>query len=70
MRGMTLEDATAYFANSHKTLEDAHCSYSPDALRNPAEIMDVKPWSIARGAESRKERTYRAEMAQKTKDTA
>ncbi|PCH75195.1 MAG: integrase [Rhodobacteraceae bacterium] len=42
MRGMTLEDATAYFATSRETLEDVYRSYSPDALRNAAGIMDLK----------------------------
>ncbi len=42
MRGMTLEDATAYFATSRETLEDVYRSYSPDALRKAVEIMDVK----------------------------
>ena len=42
MRGMTLEDATAYFATSRETLESVYRSYSPDALRTAANIMDWK----------------------------
>lgn len=42
MRGMTLEDATAYFATSRETLENVYRSYSPDALKNATEIMDWK----------------------------
>lgn len=42
MRGMTLEDATAYFATSRETLESVYRSYSPDALRTAASIMDWK----------------------------
>lgn len=42
MRGMTLEDATAYFATSRETLENVYRSYSPDALKNAAGIMDWK----------------------------
>lgn len=38
--GMTLELATAYFATSRATLEDVYRSYSPDAHREAAEIMD------------------------------
>ncbi len=42
MRGMTLEDATAYFATSRETLENVYRSYSPDALKNAVGIMDWK----------------------------
>ena len=42
MRGMTLEDATAYFATSRETLENVYRSYSPDALKKAAGIMDWK----------------------------
>ena len=42
MRGMTLEDATAYFATSRETLENVYRSYSPDALKNAAGIMNWK----------------------------
>lgn len=42
MHGMTLEDATAYFATSRETLENVYRSYSPDALKNAAGIMDWK----------------------------
>ncbi|MBL6427749.1 MAG: site-specific integrase [Maritimibacter sp.] len=41
-RGMTLEDATAYFATSRETLENVYRSYSPDALKNAAGIMNWK----------------------------
>lgn len=41
MRGMTLEDATAYFSTSREILENVYRSYSPDALRNAAGIMDL-----------------------------
>ncbi|MEW2912289.1 tyrosine-type recombinase/integrase [Leisingera sp. JC11] len=41
MRGMTLEDATAYFSTSRETLENVYRSYSPDALKNAAGIMDL-----------------------------
>ncbi|MBZ0130260.1 MAG: site-specific integrase [Rhodobacteraceae bacterium] len=41
-RGMTLEDATAYFATSRETLEEVYRSYSPDAQKNAAEIMNWK----------------------------
>ncbi|TDE38930.1 hypothetical protein [Antarcticimicrobium sediminis] len=40
--GMTLEDATAYFATSREILENVYRSYSPDALKNAANIMDWK----------------------------
>ncbi len=38
--GMTLEMAAAYFATSRAPLEDVYRSYSPDAHREAAEIMD------------------------------
>lgn len=41
-RGMTLEDAAAYFATSRETLENVYRSYSPDALKKAAGIMDWK----------------------------
>ncbi len=40
MRGMTLEDATDYFATSRETLENVYRSYSPDALTNAAGIIN------------------------------
>jgi integrase len=42
MKGMTLEDATAYFSTSRETLENVYRSYSPDALKNAVGIMDWK----------------------------
>lgn len=38
--GMTLEEATDFFATSRDTLEDVYRSYSPDAQENSASIMD------------------------------
>lgn len=40
MEGMTLEEATDFFATSRVTLEDVYRSYSPDAQSNAAAIMD------------------------------
>jgi integrase len=42
IKGMTLEMATDYFATSRDTLEDVYRSYSPEAHREAAEIMDRK----------------------------
>jgi len=42
IKGMTLEMATGYFATSRNTLEDVYRSYSPEAHREAAEIMDRK----------------------------
>ena len=38
--GMSLEMATDYFATSRETLEDVYRSYSPDAQKDAAAIMD------------------------------
>ncbi len=40
MRGMTLEEATAYFATSRENLENVYSSYIPDALTNAAGIIN------------------------------
>ncbi len=40
--GMTLEDATAYFATSRETLENVYRSYSPDVLKRAANIMNLE----------------------------
>ncbi|MDE4141913.1 tyrosine-type recombinase/integrase [Phaeobacter gallaeciensis] len=40
MAGMTLEQATDYFATSRDTLEDVYRSYSPHAQKEAAAIMD------------------------------
>ncbi len=40
MAGMTLEQATDYFATSRETLEDVYRSYSPQAQKEAAAIMD------------------------------
>lgn len=43
MKGMTLEDASAYFDTSSETLENVYRSYSPEALKTAAGIMN---WEI------------------------
>lgn len=40
MEGMTLEEATDFFATSRDTLEEVYRSYSPEAQKNSASIMD------------------------------
>lgn len=40
MAGMTLEQATDYFSTSRETLEDVYRSYSPEAQKEAAAIMD------------------------------
>ena len=40
MAGMSLEQATDYFATSRDTLEDVYRSYSPQAQKEAAAIMD------------------------------
>ncbi|MCP3969017.1 MAG: hypothetical protein GY717_01585 [Rhodobacteraceae bacterium] len=40
MAGMTLKQATDYFATSRETLEDIYRSYSPHAQKEAAAIMD------------------------------
>lgn len=40
IEGMSLEMATDYFATSRETLEDVYRSYSPDAQKDAAAIMD------------------------------
>jgi len=40
MNGMTLEQATEYFATSRDTLENTYRSYSPDAQKDAAKIMN------------------------------
>ncbi len=40
IEGMSLEMATDYFATSRETLEDVSRSYSPEAQRDAAAIMD------------------------------
>ena len=40
--GMTLEDATAYFATSRETLENVYRSYSPDVLKRAAKVMNLE----------------------------
>lgn len=40
MAGMSLEQATDYFSTSRETLEDVYRSYSPEAQKEAAAIMD------------------------------
>ena len=40
MAGMTPEHATDYFSTSRETLEDVYRSYSPEAQKEAAAIMD------------------------------
>ena len=53
MEGMTLEEATDFFATSRETLEEVYRSYSPDAQENSASIMD-RVWN--KGAATRQSR--------------
>jgi hypothetical protein len=40
MNGMTLEQAVEFFSTSRVTLEDVYRSYSPEAQKESASLMD------------------------------